>query len=70
MEPISNNKSEGEKIVGDKDKFISYEQWTEMMAREIFLLKDEKPKEISRLYEMSYEDYDEDEEMSSRPRKK
>ncbi|OGQ00233.1 MAG: hypothetical protein A2026_14580 [Deltaproteobacteria bacterium RBG_19FT_COMBO_46_12] len=56
-------------MIRDQENHINYEKWSESMSRDIFFADDEKPKTLSKLYDMYGEDFDEEESPSSRSKK-
>lgn len=57
-------------MVRDQEKAISLDKWKELMSKDIFLLDDDKPRSISRIYDMFGDDFDEEESSASRSKKK
>ncbi|MDI7259076.1 MAG: hypothetical protein QME90_04035 [Thermodesulfobacteriota bacterium] len=57
-------------MVRDQERVISFDKWKESMSKDIFLLDDDKPKSISRLYDMFGDDFDEEDPSASRSKKK
>lgn len=53
-------------MLREQENHISYEKWSESMSRDIFFADNEKPKTLSKLYDMYGEDFDEEESPSSR----
>ena len=56
-------------MIRDQENHINYEKWSESMSRDIFFADDEKPKTLSKLYDMYGDDF-EDEELSDSKSKK
>ena len=56
-------------MIRDQENHINYEKWSESMSRDIFFVDDEKPKTLSKLYDMYGDDF-EDEELSDSKSKK
>lgn len=56
-------------MIRDQENHISYDKWSESMSRDIFFADDEKPKTLSKLYDMYGDDF-EDEELSDSKSKK
>lgn len=48
----------------EQENHISYEKWSELMARDIYFYEDEKPKSLGKLYEMFGDEFDEEEPSS------
>jgi len=57
-------------MIREQENHISYEKWSESMSRDIFFADDEKPKTLSKLYDMYGEDFYEEESPSSRSKKR
>ena len=57
-------------MVRDQEKAISFDKWKELMSKDIFLLDDDKPRSISRIYDMFGDNFDEEESSASRSKKK
>lgn len=55
-------------MIKDQENHISYEQWKELTARDIFIYEDEKPRALSRLYDLFGDEFDE-ESSRSKPQK-
>ncbi|MCX8116502.1 MAG: hypothetical protein N3G78_01055 [Desulfobacterota bacterium] len=45
----------------DFDNHISFERWSEMMARDIYVYEEDKPRSLAKLFEMFGDDFEEDE---------
>jgi len=56
-------------MLRDQENHISYDKWSELTSKDIFLCEDEKPKFHSKLYDMYGDDF-EDEEFSDSKSKK
>jgi len=56
-------------MIRDQENHISYERWSELTSKDIFLYEDEKPKSHGRFYDMYGDDFD-DEELSDFKSKK
>lgn len=56
-------------MIRGQENHISYGKWAESMSRDIFFADDEKPKTLSKLYDMYGDDF-EDEELSDSKSKK
>ncbi len=56
-------------MISDQENHISYEKWSELTSKDIFLSEDDKPKSQSKLYYMYGDDLD-DEELSGSKSKK
>ncbi len=56
-------------MIMDQENHISYEKWSELTSKDIFLYEEEKPKSHRRLYDMYGDDF-EDEELSDSKSKK
>ena len=56
-------------MIRGQENHISYDKWSESMSRDIFFADDEKPKTLSKLYDMYGDDF-EDEELSDSKSKK
>lgn len=54
----------------NQENQISYEKWTELTARDIFIYEDETPKSLSRLYDMFGDDSEMDESSGPKTKKK
>jgi hypothetical protein len=54
----------------NQENQISYEKWAELTARDIFLYEDEKPKSLSKLYDMFGDDFENEELSGSKSKKK
>jgi len=63
------DKKWGKKMIRDQENHISYDKWSELTSKDIFLYEDEKPKSHSRLYDMYGDDF-ENEELSDSKSKK
>lgn len=47
-------------MLAEQEKVLTLEKWKELVSRDMFLFEEEKPKSVSRLYEMYGEDLDEE----------
>ncbi len=47
-------------MLAEQEKVITLERWKELMSRDMYQFEEEKPKSVSRLYEMYGEDLDEE----------
>lgn len=56
-------------MIRDQENHISYEKWSELTAKEIFNYEDEKPKSLSRLYDMFGDEFDEEESPRSKSKR-
>ncbi len=56
-------------MIREQENHISFEKWSELMARDIYFYEDEKPKSLSKLYEMFGDEFDEETPSSSRSKK-
>jgi hypothetical protein len=56
-------------MIREQENHISYEKWTELTAKDIFIYEDEKPKSPARFYDMYGDEFDEEESYSSRSKK-
>ncbi len=56
-------------MIREQENHISFEKWSELMARDIYFYEDEKPKSLSKLYEMFGDEFDEEAPSSSRPKR-
>lgn len=54
-------------MIRDQENHISYEQWKELTAKDIFFYEDDKPKSLSRLYDLFGDEFDEEESPRSKP---
>lgn len=57
------------RMIGNQENQISYEKWAELTAREIFY-EDEKPKSLSKLYDMFGEDFETEESPGYKVKKR
>jgi len=57
------------RMMTNQENQISYEKWTELTAREIFY-EDEKPKSLSKLYDMFGDDFETEESPGSKVKKR
>ena len=48
-------------MIGDQENHISFEKWAELTAKDIFFYEDEKPKSLTKLYDMYGDEFDEEE---------
>lgn len=49
-------------MLGDKEKYISFEKWTEMMARYTSIFEEEKSRRFDKLFEMYGDDFGEEDQ--------
>ncbi len=57
-------------MIKDQENHIDYEKWGELMSKDIFLYEEEKPKSLSKLYDMFGDDYEDEELSGSKSKKK
>lgn len=54
----------------DQANHISFEQWKELTAKDIFFFyEDDKPKSLSKLYDLFGDEFDEEEHPHPKPKK-
>jgi hypothetical protein len=53
----------------DQENHISFEKWAELTTKDIFFYDDEKPKSLSKLYDMFGDEFDDDESSRSKSKK-
>ncbi len=56
-------------MIRDQENHISFEKWAELTARDMFIYDDEKPKSLSRFYDMYGDEFDEEEPSISQSKK-
>lgn len=56
-------------MLGNEEKYISFEKWTEMMARQTFIFEEEKNRHFDKLFEMYGDEFDEDDSESEKHKK-
>lgn len=49
-------------MLENEEKYISFEKWKEMMARQTFLYEEEKSRHSDKLFEMYGDDFDEEDQ--------
>lgn len=53
-------------MLGNEEKYISFEKWTEMMARHTFIFEEEKTRHFDKLFEMYGDDFDEEDQEAEK----
>jgi hypothetical protein len=56
-------------MIRDQENHINFEKWAELTAKDIFIYEDEKPKSLSKLYDMFGDEFDEEESTRSKSKR-